>query len=991
MRKILTAVLAAASGAACLAGLALAGAPLTADAEWTDVGLEEEYVLGSQLTVPARSLTVNGKTADAVSVLHLPDGTATVAAQTTLDMTGVWTLSYTAELGGVTYRTDEQFEVYEKIASVGGNSAAAWGNYVFPTTGEQTDTQGLQVRLAQGETLAFSPIIDLSDATKDDTLIEFFVTPTEIGAVDFEKIIITLTDAEDENCYLRISGRQSSDGINYPYTYFLAGGNGQPMAGWEGGSHNKLHVNNEWGSSVQHSFYGLYGGASTKPDAVRLSVRFDAATNSVYVGQNFVIDLDSTQYFSTLWEGFPSGRVRVSVTADVYSGSYANFMVTKLMGVDLTQERLSDTAAPVITVDTPYAEAPDAEPGRAYPIPSASAKDDYSGECPVTAQVWYNFTSANAVSVPVSDGTFTPTRMGLYAIVYRAEDASDNAAQKIVWVRSVADVPDVRLTLGATQLTAKAGETVELPAVTATGGSGNISVSVKAISGGEETAVKDSFRPVKAGTYTLIFTATDHIGQTATAECKVEVAPNEVPVFTEKAQLPRYLFSGSTYSVPALYATDYSGSEPQRIPASVYVTDALGERRVEGTFTPTVFATGDKVTIGFRVEGAPEKEYVIPAVVPFVSQDGRMRLQMQNYFVTDGASAEAGEDAVTVTAQRADGSFTFANRLLAEGLTFTLAAVPARSAFDALEIVLEDSLDASAKLAFAIERSGSVSAVRIGASRIQLSAGFMTTSSGNAFTALWRDGALTVNGVTIPVPEGFAGFPSGYAYLTVSFENAEAGGAYQVTDINDQPIVNAAADRIKPKIAVYGTYGDAAQVGSEQIVPRALAGDVLDPNVTLLLTVTDPSGNAMTAADGTLLKNVVPDREFTITLTGYGRYFVSYVARDTFNGRDFELGYTILAEDREAPVITFAHDFASEGKVGEAIVIPDFTVSDNVTAAEDLRIAKFVLTPGGQLVELKGASNAFRPTQAGTFEVRVVVTDEAGNIAMIRHTVTVTE
>ena len=77
--------------------------------------------------------------------------------------------------------------------------------------------------------------------------------------------------------------------------------------------------------------------------------------------------------------------------------------------------------------------------------------------------------------------------------------------------------------------------------------------------------------------------------------------------------------------------------------------------------------------------------------------------------------------------------------------------------------------------------------------------------------------------------------------------------------------------------------------------------------------------------------------------------------------------------------------------MGEAIVIPDFTVSDNVTAAEDLRIAKFVLTPGGQLVELKGTSNAFRPTQAGTFEVRVVVTDEAGNIAMIRHTVTVTE
>ena len=115
------------------------------------------------------------------------------------------------------------------------------------------------------------------------------------------------------------------------------------------------------------------------------------------------------------------------------------------------------------------------------------------------------------------------------------------------------------------------------------------------------------------------------------------------------------------------------------------------------------------------------------------------------------------------------------------------------------------------------------------------------------------------------------------------------------------------------------------------------------------------------------------------------------MACDTFNGKDFELGYAITVEDRTAPEIAFSHEFATTGKVGEAIVIPDFTVSDNVTAAEEIRISKFVLTSDGRLVELTGSSNAFRPAKAGNYEVRIVVVDAAGNIAMVRQIVTVTE
>ena len=44
-----------------------------------------------------------------------------------------------------------------------------------------------------------------------------------------------------------------------------------------------------------------------------------------------------------------------------------------------------------------------------------------------------------------------------------------------------------------------------------------------------------------------------------------------------------------------------------------------------------------------------------------------------------------------------------------------------------------------------------------------------------------------------------------------------------------------------------------------------------------------------------------------------------------------------------------------------------------------------------ELVELTGNSNAFRPAKAGNYEVRIVAVDAAGNIAMVRQIVTVTE
>ena len=48
------------------------------------------------------------------------------------------------------------------------------------------------------------------------------------------------------------------------------------------------------------------------------------------------------------------------------------------------------------------------------------------------------------------------------------------------------------------------------------------------------------------------------------------------------------------------------------------------------------------------------------------------------------------------------------------------------------------------------------------------------------------------------------------------------------------------------------------------------------------------------------------------------------------------------------------------------------------------------MTSGGVLVPLSSDSNSFRPTKEGVYQIRIVVTDEAGNVTLIRRNVTVT-
>ena len=82
-------------------------------------------------------------------------------------------------------------------------------------------------------------------------------------------------------------------------------------------------------------------------------------------------------------------------------------------------------------------------------------------------------------------------------------------------------------------------------------------------------------------------------------------------------------------------------------------------------------------------------------------------------------------------------------------------------------------------------------------------------------------------------------------------------------------------------------------------------------------------------AEGTLLKDVDPTREYSSSPERYGRYTVRYSAEDT-SGNEQTLQYAINVEDDVPPEILFTGEFATEAKVGDVLVIPEFSVSDNL-------------------------------------------------------------
>lgn len=956
----------------------------------SNIELQAEYVFGCELSVPQRTAKINGNDVDLIAQVVFPDGTAVQKNVVTLSQSGVYEIRYATVSNGTPYLITERFLVKNRTYYTSdASSNIYYGANAYSQIG------GLNVSLAKGDVLNFEQIIDISELSKDVPLIEVYATPQTAGTWDFSQLYLTFTDIVDSSISLTIKLQRSKVSPYFFRTYILAGGNGQALTGWEfTDTHDKLHVDNQYGTLSRHSFTGAstLSGWSVENDPARIFL--DKNEWILYSEADVIADLDNEEFFENLWNGFSSDKVRLSIRADEYTEvGTASFCVANVYGLNLSEKSFLDNNAPIITLERD--SLPTAMVGGTYTISNATAFDDIDGKTSVSVSAWYNYGSQNAMRLNVSNGRFATDLAGVYAIVYESVDKAGNYGRFVENVITGTVAP-VSVVVNDGVLTGEIGIGQEFlpPNFEVVGGSGQPEVQIIAKFDGKSYVIDESFYPEQVGEWEIHYIVTDAVGQIATSVYALNVTESDTAVFAKEPILPIAFISGSEYSIPSVTVFDYSSGIKEEKLASVTVEDANGKATYQAgaTFIPKVNAHGDLIKLTFTY-GNESVVREVPTALVWV-QEGRPKLYMQNYFLGSGFTLTKNAGDITVRAETANASWSFANKLLAENFAVKLEADVTSNAYAGLRVRLYDSVDKNELLEFSLLKHERRSNIEIAGNVYALPMGFNDNSVSNTFEIKYLNNCLSIGKTTLNITEildGFNGFSSKYVYLEISFIDAIVGARYKILHINDTVMCNLESDKSGPKISVYGELGGCYRLNGVIKIPQAGAGDVFDPNVVLTMSVTDANGKIVKDVNGIELCSVTPNQEYVVSLQEYGAYTITYVAKDTFNriNNETTLSFSVHVEDCEAPTIEFEGDFPETAKIGDVIKMPIYKVSDNCTSGDMLIVAKYVVQPNGHTVLLGGDKNAIKCEIAGVYEFRIYVTDEKGNSTLIRKYVTV--
>lgn len=1028
---------------ACVAPLVHYEKGAAADqAVWNGIVGEGQYVLDDVLEIPASSVTFGGNTYNATLKVQYPDGSVqSVGDSLTFSRAGKYTLIY--EAAGIVNKVP--VTVADKLWRVSNPKSTI-------TYGKVGKTSGLKVGLSRGDVLTFNKVIDVSTLASDQSIIEGFINPSIVGVYEFERLSFTFTDVQDPTQTLTIVGTRShsSDDGRFAMSYWTAAGKDQTQGGFNGAnfssSESEMGLR---GTAIQSSFFSKGGVWKLKDpndsskgayieliditaDEAPFKIYFNSENKEVSVNAKRVADLDEPSCYEKepLWSGFPSGKVTLKVEAQELVGETANFCISKLATYDFTGEnQFIETEKPEITVDVEqkyiqvsqdsYSFIPQAVVGGSFGVPDAMAFDNYSGVLPVDVKVYRNYSNPSArIEMPIQDGRFPVNYSGKYAIVYTAMDAMGNSEEKVYWITAVSSLANpLSISLPSLSGEGVCGQTLQLPVPEVEGGSGDSAIKVQAICGNTVIDLTDySFMPEQAGEWTIRYTATDYAGITKQADYALVVDKGTVPIFAKDPILPKYLVSGLEYTVPNVYAYDYTSGQKQERLASLKLIDSTGTHvyAAGSTYKPVATEANPFITLEFSVGGATLTK-VLPAVFPFEerSSDRPPYVHIDKLFVLEGATAVRSSSGLTLTASgNRNSSWEFANPLVANGASVTVKGVKGKSNFDGLKMTFTDSADSNVSVTMYLENGeNGYAKIRFGDTEREMTKGFNlgTDKNGNAldnFTFTYKLGKFYVDsvGVNVAVDDNgnaFNGFPSNRIYVSAETVNATNGAQYIVKEMDNHTINSTKVDSTKPRIAINGVYGGMYNANDMYVITSADVSDTIDADIQCFLTVKDPKGNVVCDLKGNYLENISAEYEYEIQLTTYGQYIVEYTATDYFGNVSPETSYSINVFDRVAPQASIEDTWSATAKVGEQVVLPVVNVLDNESSLNEMTIYRFVRNPNGVVTALGydfkvNKDGSLNYTQykytfqyAGDYRFVIVVCDEIGNQTVLQYIVTV--
>lgn len=949
-------------------------------------GAKSSYSLGERISLPAVEAQLGSAVKAAEVVLLMPDGELCIDRYPVLEQRGTYRFVYAAEFDGVLYQklhafdvTDGEVSLFESIKD-STLEARATLNYSL------TPIQGLKVTgNSDGAGIRYGKVIDLSQKTREESLIELAVLPSEYGKEDFNQLTILLTDIYDSTNYVQITVYKGSWGNSI--SFVKAGAKGQVVAGLENGA---LATRFDLGTSAMMSFTGNRVIGSEV-----LKIYYDNDEKAVYAdalrrptSDGMVNDFDSAelQGETSVWGGFTTGEVTMTITMTSFNHSSGSYLITSIDGQPLGNENVRDETPPEIYIDTQGygTAAPIGGVGRQYKIFSARAFDRGEGaETDVEASVWLHYGTASAVEYALSGRVFVPDRPGIYTVVFTSSDATGNVSAISYDVTIEEKLPEMSLAgLDAVKDAYFVGETLVLPELAAEGGSGEKTIDLALLKEGVVQTTENEYLFEEDGTYVLRAALTDYLGFMRIFEKELRVTISDKPIVQFPA-MPAAFIDGSTYELPEFEAIDYTSGAP--VPAKTQIsvfTDADDTPVVlEGnTFAPQFGDGVSVVTVRLEAEtargGKVSKEYEIP-LLHVKDADGG--LQMEKLFLTDGVSAEANRLYTEFSATKEDAWFMLANPVIADGLNLEFGGDGTKIGFSSLTVTLADAADPSIAVSFSLSvGTGSQSVFTASGQRVAQVVGSFAESnhfrfSYSALTHSLHDENAIAQAAQIENCDGggaFNGFPSGKVTVMFRFGGVTGESSVLLAQIGNQMITNRNMDAIAPQITYIGEVPLTGTKGAEIYLPAAIVADVIDPNASVKLTVYGPQSEvALETADiGTAGVRFTPEKN--------GNYRVVYTVSDA-SGNSFPQTYNLNIADVVAPSLTVNGEIPETASVGDRIQLPAATATDD-TAAEP-KVEIFVIDPRGAMYTVDGTLEI---TERGKYIVRYYVRDDNYNFAM---------
>ena len=515
------------------------------------------------------------------------------------------------------------------------------------------------------------------------------------------------------------------------------------------------------------------------------------------------------------------------------------------------------------------------------------------------------------------------------------------------------------------------------------------------------------------GEWTLTCTAVDYAGNAAIAVCTLNGVVGDKPIVVDTPKFPHAYISGASYVLPDLYAYDYSSGDKvgKLCDVSVEYNGQTTEYKAGESFVPTVENNNDTIKIIYSCENEKifEKEIPVVAVftkerIPGSTERYRDVINADRYFYTDDAVSLTNNymlsdiSGLLISSTQATNSakVSFITSQVANAFALDFLSVPNASDFSQMNITLTDVENSDIAVTASLIKDEGQTLMVVGDTQLILTLDF-DGGVATRYNVGFADGQFIVNTTTsVAVSktnkgEAFNGFISGKVYFEIEMCNAKEGASVFLSKVCGINVSNN-QDSTGPRIATEKNVEMNAFKDSIYTVQKVVATDVLCPNTVAFVTVIGPDGEVVKSVDGVLLSEVDATIDYQIKLSQYGEYYVSVIAKEAdswkySNQSYFEYAVTVV--DGEAPTITFKENFKTSLEVGDTLVIPAYTVSDNYTEADKITVLKMVINPKGMPVYLYGDTNGVHCEYAGEYKVFIYVYDQMGNLTTFETSVTV--